>query len=312
MSTNGRTVLLTGASGFVGRPLVAALLAQGFRIHAVSRHPPSGTQAGVTWHSADLLDPAQRAKLLDEVRPTYLLHLAWYVEHGKFWTARENEDWVTASLDLLRLFADRGGRRALLTGTCAEYDWKRSGSGAFRETDPCHPETPYGRAKLSLSQGAAAFAAGAGLSFAWARFFLMFGEGEDRRRLIPSIVRGLLKGEEVALSSGRQIRDFLDTRDIASALAALLAADTVTGPVNVASGRGVTLRAVGHMLAELCGQPESLLKFGALPDHEGEPPSLVADVSRLTQEAGFTPTQSLEQRLTQCLDWHRTAAVPRA
>jgi nucleoside-diphosphate-sugar epimerase len=143
------------------------------------------------------------------------------------------------------------------------------------------------------------------MSFAWARFFLMFGEREDRRRLIPLLIRGLLKGEEVALSSGRQIRDFLDTHDIASALARLLAAEHVTGPVNVASGRGATLRSVGRMLAELCGQPESLLKFGALPDREGEPPSLVADVSRLTQEAGITPSQTLELRLAQCLAWHR-------
>ena len=308
MSEGPRTVLLTGATGFVGRPSLAALRARGFRVHAASRHPVSESTPGITWHAADLLDPAERRRLIEETRPTHLLHLAWYVEHGKFWTAPQNQDWVEASLDLIQLFAGQGGQRAVLTGTCAEYDWSRGSGEPFRETDPCRPATPYGRAKHALAERTAEFAGRAGFSFAWARFFLMFGFGEDPRRFIPAIMRALLRGEEVALSSGRQIRDFLDTRDVACALATLLAADNVTGPVNVASGRAVTLKDAGRMIAHLSGQPESLLKFGSLPDREGEPASLVADVSRLTREAGFALTHTLEERLAQCLDWHRDAA----
>ena len=243
-------------------------------------------------------------ELVDELRPTHLLHLAWYVEHGKFWTAPENEQWAAASLDLLRLFGEAGGRRAVFTGSCAEYDWNRGGSDPFRETDPCRPATLYGRAKLALAEQGGELAARTGFSFAWARFFLMFGFGEDRRRFIPSIIRGLLRGEEVALSSGRQIRDFMDTRDVGEALAALLAAGA-SGPVNVASGRAISLREVGLMLARLSGRPEALLKFGALPDREGEPASLAAEITRLTKEAGFALTHTLEQRLAQCLEWHR-------
>jgi len=307
MSNSGRAVLLTGASGFIGTPTLAALRAAGFRVHAVARQPQAETSDGVTWHAANLLTPDARRHLMERIRPTHLLHLAWYVEHGKFWTAPENEVWVAASLDLLNLFAAHGGQRAVLTGSCAEYDWTRGNGRPFRETDLCTPATPYGRAKLSLMEQASALAARTGFAFAWARFFLMFGFGEDPRRLIPSMIRGLIGNQEVALSSGRQIRDFTDTRDIGAALAALLDADTVTGAVNVASGQAVTLRAVGAMLAEISGKPESLLQFGKLADREGEPPSLVADVARLAGEAGFKPVATLEQRLAQCLDWHRAA-----
>ena len=305
MSAGVRTVLLTGASGFVGRPTLTALLAQGFHVHAVSRTPPSKTPDGVTWHVTNLLDPEARRRLVEATRPTHLLHLAWYVEHGKFWTAPENEDWIAASLDLLKLFADRGGRRAVLSGSCAEYDWTRGGNLAFRETDPCHPATPYGRAKLALMDQAGELAAHIGFSFAWARFFFMFGQGEDPRRLIPAMVRGLLTKQAVALSSGIQIRDFLDTTDIGAGLAALLVAEDVTGALNVASGRHVSLRTIGRMLAAISGQREGLLHFGALPDREGEPFFLVADVARLIHEARFKPTYTLEQRLGQCLAAHR-------
>jgi nucleoside-diphosphate-sugar epimerase len=302
-----RTVLLTGASGFVGRPTLTALLAQGFYVHAVSRTPPSRTPDGVTWHVTNLLDPEARRRLIEATRPTHLLHLAWYVEHGKFWTAPQNEDWVAASLDLLKLFADHDGRRAVLSGSCAEYDWTCGGNLPLRETDPCRPATPYGRAKLALMDQAGQLASNAGVSFAWARFFFMFGFGEDQRRLIPSMVRGLLTNQAIALSSGLQIRDFLDTSDIGAALTALLAAENVTGAVNVASGHGVSLRAIGRMLAEISGQPEELLQFCALPDRVGEPLFLVADVARLAEEASFRPAYMLEERLAQCLAWHRTA-----
>src|SRR5882672_1848487 len=134
-----RTALLTGASGFVGRPALTALMARGFRVHAVSRLIPSEIPAGVAWHKTDLLDLAQRRSLMEKVRPSHLLHLAWYVEHGRFWTAPENDEWVAASLDLMRLFTEEGGRRIVFTGSCAEYDWSGDTSAPWRETRACRP-----------------------------------------------------------------------------------------------------------------------------------------------------------------------------
>ena len=310
MNEAARAVLLTGASGFIGRATSRALKARGFRVHAVSRRPEPEHNAAAVWHQADLLDRAQRRHLIETTRPTHLAHLAWHVEHGSFWNAPENEIWREASLDLFRLFAENGGRRAVFAGSCAEYDWTALGDTPVRETDPCRPATAYGHAKLALLEQTTEIARRASVSLAWALFFLLFGEGEDPRRLIPSIVRKLLRGEEVALTSGRQIRDLLDSRDAASALAALCDQDGVTGPINVASGRAISLREVAQTIARLCGQPESFLQFGALADRTGEPPYLVADVARLSGEAEFAPVLEIESRLAQCVAWHRAQASP--
>ena len=304
MNSTAPTVLLTGASGFVGRPTLDALLARGFQVHAVSRHAPAKIPDGVTWRQVDLLDSDARRELITQTKPAHLVHLAWEVDHGRFWTAAENSAWVDASIDLLRLFGENGGRRALLTGSCAEYDWTREPDAPFRESDACRPATAYGRAKLALFERGTALAAGAGFSLVWARLFLMFGFYEDPRRFVPSIIRGLLANGPVALRSGRQIRDFLDTRDAGAALASLLE-NTITGAVNVASGRGIALREAAETLTRLADRPASLLQFGTLPDREGEPKSLVADVRRLTKQAAFTPVYSLEQRLAECLTWHK-------
>lgn len=112
-------VLVTGATGFVGRHAVPALLARGFEVHGVGRG------VGPNQHAADLLAAEDRRALIARVRPSHLLHLAWDAEPGRYWTSEANLDWVAASLDLARLFAAAGGRRFVGIGTCAEYAWGR-------------------------------------------------------------------------------------------------------------------------------------------------------------------------------------------
>src|SRR2546425_5889811 len=124
-------VLVTGATGFIGVGCLPRLRARGYRVHAVSsraRVPvlaPSAREsdAAVTWHQVDLMDPAQTARLLETVQPTHLLHLAWYVLPGQLATAPENFQWVQASLELLRRFGEGGGRRVVMAGSAHECDW---------------------------------------------------------------------------------------------------------------------------------------------------------------------------------------------
>lgn len=135
-----KRVLVTGASGFIGRHALPALQMRGYEVHAVARRPLQ--LEGARWHAADLLDEQAQAELLATVRPSHLLHFAWYAEHGKFWTAAENRRWVDATATLVQAFQRAGGRWVAATGSCAEYDWA---SGRCDElTTPIAPSTEYG------------------------------------------------------------------------------------------------------------------------------------------------------------------------
>lgn len=298
-----RRVLLTGATGFVGRNAVEPLLAQGFEVHAVSsRMAPADTAGGVVWHQADLLDDAARDAVVTDVRATHLLHFAWYAEHGAFWHAPENADWLTASSALVRSFVAHGGRRAVLAGTCAEYEW-RDETHCIEGVTPLVPATPYGRAKRALWLDAEAYAAGAGLSLAWGRIFFLYGPYEDPRRLVGSVARALVRGERAETGAGEQVRDFAYTPEIAEAFVALLASE-VEGTVNVVSGRALRIREVVEAVGAAAGRPE-LLAIGARPGNPDDPRVLTADTARLFGEVGWKPSLSFEESIARTVGWWR-------
>jgi nucleoside-diphosphate-sugar epimerase len=303
-------VLVTGASGFIGLPLTAELARRGVEVHALSRRRSPPALPGVCWHEADLADGARVQELLRELVPERLVHLAWCMEHGHYWRAPENVAWVEWSLNLVRAFVRHGGRRLLVLGTCAEYDWS-SADGSLREScSRVAPATLYGVAKDALRRVAGAYAEQEGVELAWARPFFLYGPRERPERLVASTVRSLLAGESVSTGEGARVRDFLHVEDAAGALAALLNSP-VTGAVNIASGVGVRVDEVVERLARLLGRAE-LVRRGALPDRPGEPPLLVADVARLREEVGYRPRWELADGLTATARWWAEQGAGRA
>ncbi len=293
-------VLVTGGSGFIGRQTLAPLLERGFEVHAVSRQAPRAGEP-VHWHQADLLDGESAARLCRAVGPSHLLHLAWQVEHGVFWRSPENFDWLAASVLLFQAFAGAGGRRIVGAGTCVEY---APGEAPLREdTTPCEPVSLYARAKHACHLALRASAADHGISYAWGRLFFPYGEGEPTGKLIASTARRLLDRAEAPMGNAPLRRDFIDSRDAGAAFAALLATE-VEGPVNIASGQAAAIGEVVALLGEISGHPE-LVREAAAAERSGEPPVLVADVTRLTREVGFHPEHDLRSGLANALDWWR-------
>ncbi|MDQ3675868.1 MAG: NAD(P)-dependent oxidoreductase [Actinomycetota bacterium] len=302
-------VLVTGASGFIGRRALGALVQRGFEVHAVARGPaPEAAPGAVIWHAADLLDAGARRALIGSLEASHILHLAWYAETGAFWEARENAQWVAATVGLIDEFAAAGGRRAVLAGTCAEYDWARAGDGPLAEDAPLAPATFYGVCKDATRRVAEGLAERAGIALAWGRIFFLYGPQEDERRLVASVARALVAGERAPTSAGTQRRDFLHVDDVAGAFTALLDSE-VAGAVNIASGESVAIRSIVEQIAKAAGRPD-LLDLGALPTRPGDPEEIVAGVTRLHEEVGFRPARSLQEGLVQTVRWWRDEPRP--
>ena len=274
-----KRVLVTGATGFIGRHTLPHLAEAGYEVHAIGSR------------DADLLDQRARRELIARLKPTHLLHLAWYVPPGKYWTSLENVRWLEASLDLILAFAAEGGQRIVSAGTCAEYSW--DGDGLCREDEtPIQPAGLYPASKDALRRMQESIASQLGFTQAWGRIFYLYGPYEPDGRIVPAVIRSVLAGEPARCSPGTQIRDFMYVDDVARAFATLLDSNH-QGAVNIGSGIPVTIAELAQTAARAAGRPD-LLQLGALPAREGEPSRLLADTTRLAS-LGFQPRFGLER-----------------
>jgi len=294
-----KRLLLTGATGFIGRHCLPLLLAKGYEVHGVSLSHREEAASDVTWHKVDLLDTGSIADLLARVRPTHLLHLAWTTAPGEYWTALENVRWVQASLELLQHFAARGGQRAVMAGTCAEYDWSDGYCSEFKT--PLKPRTLYGASKHALQILTESFAEQTGLSVGWGRIFFLYGQHEHPQRLVSYVIRSILQRGLVLCSHGEQLRDFLYVKDVAAAFVSLLESD-VRGAVNIGSGEAVTLKDLIYKIADKLHGRE-LVRLGAVQVSADEPLLLLPAVERLRDEVGWTPQYSLDEGLEETIKW---------
>ncbi len=309
-------VLVTGASGFVGRHAVTALLRAGAEVHAVAREglplnwrPLDCPPLDCPWYNLDLLDSESARGVVRQVRPDAVLHLAWCVEHGRFWTDPANADWVGATLVLARAAIEAGVQHFTGVGTCYEYDWPAAADCHERDT-PVVGHTLYDIAKSSCRSVLDALFAAQGLDFAWARLFFLYGPDEDRRRLVASVAQALASGQAARCSQGLAVRDFMDVRDAGAALAAVTLSG-LSGAVNVGSGQGARIADVALLLGQLAGRPD-LIKLGSLPDRPDEPSRIVADTARLRNEIGFSARFDLETGLRETLEfWRAKTAADR-
>jgi UDP-glucuronate decarboxylase len=282
-------VLLTGVTGFIGSHVARELLRRGHDVHATVREGSDRRRI------ADLDRLRLHPGGIDTVpiRPDLAISLAWIATPGKYLTSPENRDCLDATRRLLAALECR----TLVAGTCFEFD---TSLGRLREDSPTKPTTLYAQCKDELRREVERRP-----DSAWVRFFYQYGPWEDERRLVPSVIRALLCGEDAKVSPGGQGRDFLHVEDVASAVADV-AESRLTGCVNIGSGEAPAVKDLVSTIGALLGRPE-LLRWGAVPYYEGEPMLIVADNGKL-RSTGWKPRWTLAEGLRHTVEWWRARA----
>jgi nucleoside-diphosphate-sugar epimerase len=267
-------VLLTGATGFVGRQVLAALQRAGADVRLVIR---SGTADRLVAGAPE--DVVSTPDLFAESAAWWreaccgidtVIHAAWYAEPGKYLQSSLNMDCLQGTLQLARGAAQAGVQRFVGVGTCFEYDVR---GGHLSVDTPLLPTTPYAGAKAAVWLSLSNWLPTQSVEFAWCRLFYLYGEGEDARRLVPYLRARLAAGQPAELTSGNQIRDFLDVAQ-AGFLIAEAALGARSGAINICSGKPVTVREMAEGIAREYDRPD-LLQFGVRPDNITDPPCVV-------------------------------------
>jgi len=184
--------------------------------------------------------------------------------------SHKNKDCLMGSLNLMKGAINARIRRFIGIGTCFEYDLNY---GDLSINTRLNPTTPYAEAKVRLYRILSKFLLMESIEFSWCRLFYLYGEGEDERRLFPYLHKKLSKGEEVDLTSGKQIRDYLNVSE-AGRMIAEVALGNQQGPINICSGRPITIKKFAEQIADNYNHRD-LLKFGKRPENLLDPIRIV-------------------------------------
>jgi nucleoside-diphosphate-sugar epimerase len=235
-------VVITGASGFIGRHAVTQLLARGHEVIAVGRDEARARQLAwfdqVRFIACDVHAAIERpGKAFGQ--PDAVMHLAW-PGLPNYDALFHVEETLPADYRFLKSLVQDGVGQLLVTGTCVEYGMQ---SGALAEDMPTAPASPYALAKDTLRKQLQALQQQHPFTLQWARLFYMHGEGQNANSLLAQLDRAIDAGETVFnMSGGEQLRDYLPVAEVAARAVALLEHSTWDGVVNICSGEPTSVR----------------------------------------------------------------------
>jgi nucleoside-diphosphate-sugar epimerase len=291
-------VLVTGATGFLGQHVVAQGLGK-FDLHHLSR---SGTELpGVRTWKADLLDAEAVERVLGELKPSVIVHLAAAgVMHGAGKTASLFTVNAGATATLLEC-ATRLPQAPVMVLAGSGFEYGTSAS-PHTEEEALNPFSPYGVSKVAAHGLARLFSDK--LPMSWLRFFNLYGPGEKSPRLAPFVIEQVVGNRPVELTLGEQLRDYTCVTDAAEAIWRAVDSHSERRPglqtLNAATGVGITVRrfveTLGAVLSRRGHSPR--FDFGAKPYRPEEPMALLADMSRMQRQWGWLPSTPLETGLS--------------
>lgn len=260
-------VALTGASGFIGRYVLAELANEPVEVVVVTREKAKLSNVGSNIQIVEL-DLASSHSVDYEMlhKPDVLIHLAW---EGlpNYNSLHHFEDELPRQYVFLKGLIETGLPALLVAGTCFEYGMQ---SGALSEQLTPLPNNPYGYAKDALRKQLEFLQRTHPFALMWARLFYIYGEGQAKNSLYPKLKEAVLHGDKVFnLSGGEQLRDYLPVKKAAAILVALALRQADIGVVNVCSGTPISVRTlVENWLRENSWIIKLNFGYYSYPDYE--------------------------------------------
>lgn len=286
-------VLLTGATGLIGKELIKPLLERGYEIFAISRNPLQNTQY-ITWLSGDLFDTQFIKYCCEKAKADILVHLAWKVTKD-YATSNENFSFLASSISLLQEFQQNGGKQVFFCGSYFEFDLSQT---VLTEQSKLAPEKmAYTFCKNELRKIAEKFCQQNAMDFCYGRIFNVFGHNEEKNRLTRQILDCLFANKEVIIKSGPLQKDYMYSREIAAAVTEILKSN-VQGTINICTGKPIAIKDIALTIARKLHK-EHLIKFQ--DDFGNQPLCVYGDNTKLLAETAYKPQYSFEQAIDEII-----------
>jgi dTDP-glucose 4,6-dehydratase len=316
----GKTVLVTGAGGFIGSHLTEALAAAGARVRAFVHYDALG---GAGWLrgsprerdlevvAGDITDTESVAAAVRGVDVVF--HLAALIAIPYSYRAPRSyvHTNVIGTLNVLTAARDLGVGRVVHTSTSEVYGTARY--APIDETHPLQAQSPYSASKIGADKLAESFHLSFNVPVVTVRPFNTFGPRQSRRAVLPTIIAQCLQGNTVRLGSLTPTRDLNYVENtVAGFIAAGAAPDVAGRTLNLGSGREISIGDLARLVARLLDKDVTLECDAQRVRPEGsEVERLLADNTLARTLLGWTPRVSLEDGLRRTIAWFRDHAASR-
>jgi dTDP-6-deoxy-L-talose 4-dehydrogenase (NAD+) len=279
-----KSVLVTGATGFIGGYVVNELLNKGISVTATSSNLAKA--ANKDWFSKATYLPMDLKELDAEANyfeffnsPDIIIHLAWegLPNYKSLFHFEEN---LPRHYRFLKNLVVNGAKDITVIGTCFEYGMQE---GELLETMPALPTNPYGLAKDTLRKQLEELNKFYPFSLKWPRLFYMYGVGQNPKSLFSQLEVAIERGDTVFnMSGGEQVRDFLPVEEIAANIVTIALQNKIEGVINCSSGIPKTVKTlVGEYLVQQKATIQLNLGFYPYPDYE--PMRFWGNIEKLTK-----------------------------
>ncbi|KLI43415.1 NAD-dependent epimerase [Brachyspira hyodysenteriae] len=270
-----KKVIVTGINGLIGQYISKPLEELGFEVFGI------GTKSikKSNYCSMDLNDHIKLENIFKEIKPEYLIHLAWDTKKG-YLESETNFDLLYSSIKMLKYFKENGGKKTVFVGTCFEYKFKDT---PLKENDDLNPTTIYAKTKNYLREMSELYSIKNNIDFCWGRVFYTYGDNENPNRLFPHIINSLKEDKKVSINYSQLKKDYIFAGDIAKSIA-LIIDSNVNGIINLCTSNTISLEEIALTIAKKFNKI-NLLELKKL--NTEEPKIIVGDNSRLVNEIGF-------------------------
>lgn len=302
-----KTILITGASGFLGSHIAEQLICQGFKIVAIKRNSSNLWRCKsyydkIKWINGDNLHYAESE--IVKCRPDILIHAAWSGVK-----ASDRDDWIEQEknlsylVTLFNIVKKTKMSKIIALGSQAEYG---NFEGSIDENFPCVPNSAYGAIKVCASILLKSFAKQNKIDWYWIRLFSVFGPGEEKNWLIPATINNLLDKKEMPLTPCKQQYDYIYIKDFAAGILSVIKNKSdISGIYNMTSGKSTSLKDILSFLEDKLSPKQKLLQIGKLPYRPNQIMHMQGDSSRFFQLFNFKPAYSIYEGLEETIAYYK-------